>query len=476
MTLWFHDPTLFFGDAFPVTAFTVLGLVGRGAAASRLWKAPGPGERPCGPAPFPCGGAGLPFCNISAFHSQHAPFIFFPVNPGKSMTVFQLPCTVLSAFRGRQRLPARADRFHVNRKVISALKIALLGGETKKPKQCQLSRTASGTAPRPATPSRSTVPTTPRRGAWRRRPAGSPPRHRPLSRGPRSKPGAGGGSAAAAGPPRGGEVSAGAARWRPRLSGGARRRARLRPGSGVTGSSPPRRWRQWQPAAAAGSAFAASGDPVLPRCARPLHRTLLSWRSQDGGPGLHPGQAGDQLLLQREERQGAGAGRRPPPHRLPRRLPPLPRWGGGRGRSAGGRGWRAAGGGAPAEPGDRGRAGKERRFPPPPPRPEQPRRGRGAAGATGVPLPRRADAGAGAGRAARRGRSLAAARGMGTAAAEPERCPYGGARLAGPGPGGRRRLPGGRARPRGSGVCEGGAAMFRALPAVCVAAAGEVRG
>lgn len=103
--------------------------------------------------------------------------------------------------------------------------------------------------------------------------------------------------------------------------GGGRRQ--LRPGGGGPGCSPRRRWGRWQPAA--GAASAARGDPVLPRCARPLRRALLSWRSQDGGPGLHPGQAGDQLLLQREERQGAGAGRRPAARRLPRRLPPLPR-------------------------------------------------------------------------------------------------------------------------------------------------------
>lgn len=103
--------------------------------------------------------------------------------------------------------------------------------------------------------------------------------------------------------------------------GGGRRQ--LRPGSGGPGCFPPRRWGRWQPAA--GAASAACGDPVLPRCARPLRRALLSWRSQDGGPGLHPGQAGDQLLLQREDRQGAGAGRRPAARRLPRRLPPLPR-------------------------------------------------------------------------------------------------------------------------------------------------------
>lgn len=40
---------------------------------------------------------------------------------------------------------------------------------------------------------------------------------------------------------------------------------------------------------------------------------------------LPPGQAGDQPLLQREERQGAGAGGRAAPRGVPPRLPPLPR-------------------------------------------------------------------------------------------------------------------------------------------------------
>uniref|UniRef100_A0A8C2TGU8 N-acetylneuraminate (7)9-O-acetyltransferase n=1 Tax=Coturnix japonica TaxID=93934 RepID=A0A8C2TGU8_COTJA len=117
----------------------------------------------------------------------------------------------------------------------------------------------------------------------------------------------------------GGERRGGEGRGRERGGGGRRQ---LRPGGGGPGCSPPQRWGRWQPAA--GAASAARGDPVLPRCARPLRRALLSWRSQDGGPGLHPGQAGDQLLLQREERQGAGAGRRPAARRLPRRLTPLP--------------------------------------------------------------------------------------------------------------------------------------------------------
>lgn len=148
------------------------------------------------------------------------------------------------------------------------LKIAILG-EKASTARCRQCRTASGTAPGPGTPSWSTVPTTPRRGARRRGPASSPPRSRPAPPPPqpRASDQALGGSTAAprpprgpaapSRPPRGGEPSAGAARWRPRGSGDA----------GRTAAAAPPRPRGVEPLSAApvGTAVAGGGGGVCLR-------------------------------------------------------------------------------------------------------------------------------------------------------------------------------------------------------------------
>lgn len=229
---------------------------------------PGPGGRSAAQS-LSAGGiyvtaCGFPFCNISAFQLLHAPYFYFfsffsSVNPGEFVNVVQLVQCYPRSQGVKSPSPGWLPPCHLGSG--KCLKIALLGEKPVLPgASCHVPAQVHPSPRRSSTELSHNDPparcNTPRPGTAPAEPPPPQPRASDQARGIHRLPRPPQGPAAPSRPPRGGEASAGAARWRPRGSGGAGRRP---------AAPPRRRGVGLRSAAALGTVTAASGGVCVRR-------------------------------------------------------------------------------------------------------------------------------------------------------------------------------------------------------------------